>query len=142
MKKAASNEAFKWLNGEKLKLKKIQEIKYENLEMQPYLSNPLVSIQPLMFLFHLNSRMVFVRANYHHMYKDEICQLCCQLPGQQSRDTQQHLMECRTLNSETELGQVGLDYEQIFSNNLQKQASVTLLMESKFKKRNKIESEQ
>ena len=119
MKKAASNEAFKWLNGEKLKLKKIKEIKYENLEMQSYLSNPLVSIQSSKFLFHLHSRMEFVRANYHHMYKDEICQLCCQLPGQQSRDTQEHLMVCRTLNSDTEIGQVGLDYQQIFSNNLE-----------------------
>ena len=51
-------------------------------------------------------------------------------------------MVCRTLNSDTEIGQVGLDYQQIFSNNLEKQASVTLILESKFKKRNKIESEQ
>ena len=138
----ASHLAFKWLSEEKLKLKKIKGIKHEKLEMQLYLSNPLVSIQTSKFLFHLRSKMVFVRANFRHMYKDEICQLCCQLPGQQSVDTQEHLLSCSKLNIDTEVGKVGLDYENIFSSNLENQARITLLLESKFEKRKKLESEE
>ena len=140
--KAASHLAFKWLSEEKLKLKKIKGIKHEKLEMQLYLSDPLVPIQTSKFLFHLRARMLFVRANFRHMYKDEICQLCCQLPGQQSVDTQEHLLSCSKLNIDTEVGKVGLDYENIFSSNLENQARITLLLESKFEKRKKLESEE
>ena len=141
VKNAASNAAFKWLNIVKANLSKVKDTKHEKFEMQKYLSNPLLSIDRTKFLFHLRSRMLFLRANYRHLYNDDICPLCCNLPGQRTRDTQEHLLLCKKLKCDTDVGQAEQGYDDIFSPDLEQQARITILLENKYKLRKKIESE-
>ena len=141
VKNAASNAAFKWLNIVKANLSKVKDTKHEKFEMQKYLSNPLLSIDRIKFLFHLRSRMLFLCANYRHLYNDDICPLCCNLPGQRTWDTQEHLLLCKKLQCDTDVGQAEQGYDDIFSPDLEQQARITILLENKYKLRKKIESE-
>ena len=62
-------------------MKKIENTKHFQLEIQPYLC----------------PKMLFLRANYRHLYNDVICPLCFKLPGQNSCVTQEHLLLCKML---------------------------------------------
>ena len=48
---------------------------------------------------------------------------------------QQHLLEYILLNSNSELIYSNMQYDDIYENNISKQAKVTILLESKYKKR-------
>ena len=98
VKKAAANEALKFLNKTKSELNKVKCVQHNKLEMQKYLSAPLISTDQSKFLFHLRSRMLFLKSNFRHMHKEDICPLCPTIPGQEkSRDSQEHLLVCKIL---------------------------------------------
>ena len=85
--------------------------------------------------------MLFLRDNYHHMFKDYSCPLCAK-PGQNIDslcDTQQHLLQCILLNSNSELIDSNMHYDDIYEYDIIKQAKVTILLESKYKKRKQLE---
>ena len=91
-------------------------------------------------LVHLRSRMLFLRENYSHMYTDTFCRLCSK-PGESVErfsDTQEHLLTCTMLNSSSEISETGLMYRDIYGTDINKQAKMTILIESKYRKRNKL----
>ena len=77
------------LNQEKEKLRKVAEIPYTKLEMQTYLSDPLIPHRMKQLAFKWRSRMIEVGWNYGR--KDK-CPLCLN-----HDDTQAHLLECENL---------------------------------------------
>ena len=100
VKLAASQDALKWLNSQKLQLNKVKNMNHEKLEIQPYFSSPNLSTHQKKFLFTVRSRILFVRSNFNHMYKDVFCQLCSKTEQLKERfcDSQQHLLTCLFLN--------------------------------------------
>ena len=140
VKHAASEAAFKWLNGKKAELKKMKDIQYKKLEIQDYLLSPSLSTHQTKFLLQLRSRMLPLRTNYHKMYKDDNCPLCS-LSGQGERfsDSQQHLLSCNVLSSDTDINEIDLRYSDIFGSDVNKQSKMTILLSNKYKKRKHLE---
>ena len=63
--------------------------------------------------------MIFVRANFRHLYDSENCPLCLSKSGKISRDSQEHLLECEVLKENSDLCETGTKYEEIFSDHLE-----------------------
>ena len=141
VKLAASQDALKWLNSQKLKLNKVKNMNHEKLEIQPYFSSPNLSTHQKKFLFTVRSRMLFVRSNFNHMYKDVFCQLCSKTEQLKERfcDSQQHLLTCLFLNCSLSICEPGIKYEDIFHSDIIKQEKITILLESRYQKRKQIE---
>ena len=92
VKTSVSREAFKWLSLNKTELKKVKNVKHDQHEIQKYLSSSILSVEQAQFLFHLRTKMIFLRNNYRNMQKEEFCPLC-EKQGQKVLDNQEHLLE-------------------------------------------------
>ena len=132
---AARAEAFIWLSKKKANSEKVKHIPHGRLATQEYLSKPILSVEQSKFLFHLRSRMIFVRKNYSKMQKESTCPLCS-TEEKTSSDSQEHLLECTKLtDNSSEISEQGLKYSDIFSQNSEKQAKMTIILENKYKRR-------
>ena len=135
---AVEKEAFSWLLEKQQKSEKVKNISYAKLELQNHLVKPVLTIDQTKFLIALRSRMLFVRANYPSMQNEQFCPVCSS-EVEKVLDTQEHLLDCKTLNRNcTEIIQSAIRYEDIFSENQNKQAEVTLILESRFLLRKKL----
>ena len=84
--------------------------------------------------------MLFLRSNYQHMYEDEYCPICSSnTSGERFRDNQEHLLSCNMLCNATDIKSIGVCYSDLFGQNQELQAKVTILLESKYKLRKQIE---
>ena len=138
VKKSVSREAFKWLSLKKTELKKVKNVKHETLEIQKYLTSSILSVEQTQFLFHLRTKMLFLRNNYKNMQKEEFCPLC-EKTGQKHLDNQEHLLECKMLDTVTDLTEQQLSYNDMYSDDLTKQDKITIVLESKYKLRKILE---
>ena len=127
----------------KSKSEKVKSVPYgTSLEIQKYLAHPILSISQTKFLFAARAKMLFVRSNYPHMYSDRICQLCISNTNKHT-DNQEHLMTCEKLNmNNTQIIQSEANYEDLFCYNLEKQATVLLTIEHRYKLRKRLIDEQ
>ena len=73
VKTSVSREAFKWLSLNKTELKKVKNIEHVQHDIQKYLSSSILSVEQAQFLFHLRTKMLFLRNNYRNMQKEEFC---------------------------------------------------------------------
>ena len=139
VQKAIKAQAFSWLLWKKSKSEKVKSVPHgTSLEMQKYLAHPVLSISQTKFLFAARAKMLFVRSNYPHMYSDKICQLCMNNNNKQT-DNQEHLLCCEKLNkNNTQIIQSEANYEDLFSYNLNKQATISLIIESRYKIRKSL----
>ena len=138
---AAEKEAFSWLLEKKEKSEKVKSISYTRLELQNYLAHPLLTIDQTKFLIAVRARMLFVRANYPNMQNEKFCPLCT-TELEKVLDTQEHLLDCKIINLNcTEIIQSDIKYEEVFSDNLNKQAEVSLILENRFAMRKKLISQ-
>ena len=140
VKKSAEQQAFKWLNKKKAELKKVKSISHVQFKMEKYLSSPILSVDQTKFLFHLRTKMLFLRTNYRNMQKDDYCPLCAN-NEEKELDNQQHLLQCKMLCSVSDIQDKKVCYDDIFSNDLCSQAKVTILLESKYKQRKLMEEQ-
>ena len=109
---------------------KVKHIKYNKLEIQPYLYSPLFSRKEQSTLFRLRSRTIpGIRNDFKGMYKDDVsCPVC---PPNMHLDTIQNLVTCPTIQAIMQSR--GLDssnlpeYQDIFSNDVAKQHKATVL---------------
>ena len=84
--------------------------------------------------------MLFLRSNYKHMYDDEFCPLCSTKSSvERFRDNQEHLLSCKMLCNTTDIRNIGVCYSDIFGQDQELQAKVTILLENKYKQRKQIE---
>ena len=130
--------AFEWLSKKKEKSKKVKDIPHGRLEVQKYLSEPVLSNDQTKFLFNLRAKMIFVRENYPNMQSDKSCPLCS-TDDRQPSDNQEHLLECSILNSSCfDITEQDSSYSDIFSDNQEKQAKITLLLETRYNQRKRL----
>ena len=136
---AVEAQAVSWLFLKKSKSEKVKSVPHgPTLHMQKYLVNPVLSIGQTKFLFAVRAKMLFVCSNYPHMYSDRICQLCMNNNNKQT-DDQEHLLSCIKLNENNkDIIQSEAKYEDIFSHNLNKQAKMSCLIESRYKLRKSL----
>ena len=101
---------------------------------------PLLTIQTK-FLIAVRARMLFVRASYPNMQNEKFCPLCI-TELEKVLDTQEHLLDCKIINLNcTEIIQSDIKYEELFSDNVNKQAEVSLILENRFAIRKKLISQ-
>ena len=83
--------------------------------------------------------MVFVRANYRKMQMSPFCPLC--LSGVANVfDTQEHLIICEKLAMNfKDVIESDAPYNNLFSDNQQKQARISLILESRYRMRVKLQ---
>ena len=142
VKTAANIQAFKWLTDKKLSSKKIMYIQHPAFGMQGYLTSQTLSVEQRKFLMHARSRMLKLRLNYKNMHESDSCPLCSSSPipsVDNYKDSQEHLLICSELSSNTEMMPDNLEYRDIFSDKVDRQEKVTLILEEKFRLRKKLE---
>ena len=119
--------AFNYLRKEQKCHSKIEHIKYEKLEIQPYLCSPMFSRKEQSTLFRLRSRTIpGIRNDFRGMYKDDIyCPVC---PPNMHIDTIQNLITCPTIQALMQSRGWDLpEYQDIFSKDVAKQHMATVL---------------
>ena len=87
-------------------------------------------------LFALRARMTAVKCNFRNNYYDLSCPICM---NPNSEDSKLHLMHCNTLmNGENILMKNKLSYTDIYSSDVQRQATIVRFFEALFLKRRKL----
>ena len=121
----------------------MKHVTHYELKMEAYLSSPVIYNFQTKYLFHVRCWMLFLRSNYSHMYKDDYCPLCSgsNINVPQFIDTQEHLLTCDKLSTESEVIETGSTYTDIFSKDVEKQAKLTLLLSTKYNRRTQLEKE-
>ena len=134
VKKAAKLKAFEWLISEKDKLSKVKNVIFNELKMQTFLCPNNLEINQQKLLFQLRSRMTNLKENYKHKYKILLCPIC-----QKDGDSQSHLLICEELNRGIQfISDQTILVEDIFCDNLDKQANATRLFETLLNLRTKL----
>ena len=84
------------------------------------------------FLFAARGKMLFLRANYPNIEADNFCPLC--VTGvKQVLDTQEHLLYCEKLNNTRDLIEPCTQYGDLFSENVEKQKKIVIILERRYK---------
>ena len=137
VKKNVMNAAFVYLKGLQLTHSKMKNVHYEKFEISKYLSSPMFSRNDRCLLLALRTRTLRgIRSDFPGLYKDKMCPLGC---GDQ--DTIPNILKCSALNKLQKSADViieNVQYEDIFSNNIQKQKQVTALYDNLIEIRNRI----
>merc|ERR1712179_476095 len=89
------------------------------------------------FLFQLRSRMIDVKTNFKNNNSDLSCPLC-----DIKEDDQKHVLECPTLlNNTSDVAEGNISYDDIFSNDVLKQAKILRIFNYSWKKRKDLMKE-
>ena len=104
IKYLATKAAFSQLIKEQYEHKKVKEIRYEELMLQPYLECESFTEKYKVMLTALRSQCLRgIRKNFSKMYKSDLnCPLMCVNQNPQE-DTQSHLITCKKLSNEKEI---------------------------------------
>lgn len=109
---------------------KMDNIQYDNLKKQNYLSSNLFP-QRAKLLFKLRTHMLDVKYNFKNMFKeDTLCPLC-----QKHNDSQEHLLSCEKIH-ETPI--ITTRYMDLFSKNIKMQLQIFKALEESWDKRKKL----
>ena len=82
------------LMTEKERKEKGENLKYKNLDIQPYLLNEKFKSRDALFLFKIRTEMLDVRKNFKNKFMNNMtCPAC-----QSHTDTQQDILKCSALN--------------------------------------------
>ena len=118
--------AFRYLTAQQTTHSKVKNIKYEKLEVQPYLTSQLFNNQETRLLTALRSRThKGFKHNFSNLYGGHIqCPLnCSEDPENPNIDSQQHLLECSKVLQEFETSDISnekVNYNDIFGANTKK----------------------
>ena len=129
--------AMKYLNKIKNSHSKVENINYENLQVQPYLVDTKFTTNEKQLLFRLRTRMTNVKLNFRSSYQDLSCNLC----ASNSLQSDIHLLECETLIDKCSQlrNDIASEYEDIFGS-LSEQLSITKLYTSVFENKTQLEA--
>ena len=140
VKAKVRNAALQFLNQLKLKHSKMDQLKYDKLEVQQYLTSPLFNNESRTLLLRLRTRTVNgIRADFRGLYADISCPLGC---GHD--DTLANILTCTVLRSHhtsAHVSQSDIRFEDIFSLDIRKQKEVTELYRQLLDIRNKMTSQ-
>ena len=88
IKKKIFDISFEFLLKNKNEHSKMDDLSYENLEMQSYLKTDEISTKEAKSIFKYRTRMALVKANFSSQFIDMYCPECTL-----HLDTQEHLLE-------------------------------------------------
>ena len=97
IQKKLKTAVFKELKAKQLTHTKVNEIKYSQMKIQPYMTNTSFTNNMVKVLFNMRSSMTRnLKGNFSSMFKDNMrCQLMCQEAN--AIDCQSHLLHCQSL---------------------------------------------
>ena len=140
VKNKVRNAAFIYLQEMQKKHSKMQLIEYETFKLQDYLCNPMFNNESRNLLFRLRTRTVNgIRSDFKGMYSDTRCPVGC---GKD--DTIPHLLSCTVLGrhkKSTNISLCNMKYEDIFSEDVHKQKSITEMFRQILEIRNELLSQ-
>ena len=140
VKSKVRNAAFKDLIKIQQTHSKMKLIEYKTFKMQEYLSSPLFNNEARNLLFRLRTRTVSgIKSDFKGVYNDITCPLGCR-----EIDTLPHLLTCSVIlkhHKSNSLSIVNHKYEDIFSENIQIQKSVTEIYQQVLQIRNELISQ-
>lgn len=138
IKKDIKEAAFNYLTEKQKEHSKVKDIQYVSLSTQKYLLSPVFTNEEVRLLFALRSRGTECKSNFKQKYAHT--NLLCFLCKAQNED-QQHILSCKVIQKEfktDELSNGIIKYEDIFSEEISKQKTVTSLFNKLFKIRNTL----
>ena len=92
-----------------------------NFKLQPYLTSDKLTTREKKLLFSLRTRSIDVKRNYKNKFKFNMsCSLC---RDDSQEETETHLLECSKII--TKINTKDVKYEDIFSENIDKQVKIT-----------------
>ena len=136
VKDAAEKASLEYLLHQKQNMSKISHIKYTKLHMQEYLKASTFTNKEAETLCNARGRMIDVKANYKGSHTDLSCPPQC---DKNNLDTQSHLLSCDNLHGQDiQIVNTNQSYEDIFSDNVDKQLITTRVLINKLELRKKI----
>ena len=123
--------------SEKQKLSKGKNLNYPSLQTQNYLkSGTGLSTQDLKQIYSVRTRNLFLKTNFPGMFSDDQCvNTNCE-----ERDTEFHLFYSECFNNGNTIVQSDLEFDDIYSNNVQKQKIIKDIIVDKYQRRLNIVS--
>ena len=109
-------------------------MKYKTLETQKYLrpeSN--LSLTMMRRIFQLRTRNLLLKRNFPNQFSD----LSCVVPECDKEDSQPELIKCEYLEPKNTIGQTGIEYDDLFSDSVEKQVVITQMIYQKYQSRKK-----
>ena len=139
VRKKIKEAAFEELKRKQMSHSKVNEITYEKLEKQPYLTSALFSNDDVEILSNLRSHTTRgIRSNFSQLYKNNTnCPLKCWSPEESPlKDTQEHLMVCQKIEINTNnVSKEKIKYHDIYGN-VNKQKEIVTLYKQLLDERN------
>ena len=134
------NAAFKYLKELQEKHSKMQSIRYTTMKMQEYLSSPMFDNESRSLLLRLRTRTVSgIKCDFKGLYTDTACPVKC---GQE--DTIPHLLSCiilRKYHRSKDISMIDCRHEDIYSEDVRKQKSITEIFKQLLQVRNELISQ-
>ena len=128
LKSAVNCEAYKFLSDSKQDKSKIRDLKYSDLQLQPYLrAGRTTTIQEKCHIFKSRTRMLDLRANFKVGQVDLRCTKC----DTGEEETQPHLLTCPGL-SDTSVVTVVPEYEQLLDQDPDRVEKLGRILQQKF----------
>ena len=134
LKEAISKAAFEFLLTKKTQQSKGKEVQYNKLETQKYLrpeSN--LSLTMMRRIFQLRTRNLLIKRNFPNKFSD----WSCVVPECDKEDSQPELLKCEYLDPKSTIGQNGIEYDDLFSDSVEKQVLITRIIYQKYQSRDK-----
>ena len=132
---AVNKAAFQYLIEKKRLQSKISHIEYNSLSMQQYLRPGTILNSTAKYHFKARSSMLDLRGNFKNNFKnDNFCQGCL---NRSEPETQMHTYYCNSLSS-SEIQTSNVQYDDLFSQDSEKQLIVSQSLKKRIEKRNQL----
>ena len=141
IKKCTKRATFNNLITKQAKHTKVNTIKYIQLETQKYMLSPIFINEEVNQLYALRSRTTNCKMNFKNRHNQD--NLLCDLCFTENQD-QKHLLKCKVIERKLKSQQVTknvMEYENIYSSDVNKQKEITSLFMDIFKIKNELEQE-
>ena len=135
VRNACLKTTFNYLLSEKEKLSKGKQIKYNSFKIQNYMKPGTgLSTQDIKLIYSIRTRNLYLKTNFPGMFDNDKCvNSSCQ-----EKDNEFHLFYSKCFSEENTLVRSGIEYENIFSNNVRQQKVVKDILMTRYEKRLKI----
>lgn len=115
VKGKANEAALNYLNSLKLTHSKLDNLKYSELQIQPYLINRSIYTPMAQQVFNWRTRMANFRSNFSHGNEDLTCPMGCL-----HLDSQENILKCEIIQDNIDIDVSSVNYFNIFSSDIQK----------------------
>lgn len=131
IKKAVRNKSFKILENIKQTHSKVNKLKHQKLEMQPYfLPNRLKCTQEdIQLIFKMRSNITRVKMNMQQIYDTHECSMCMK-----ENETQEHIYKCEEIWKlrEKKYEKI-IEYEKILTGNVMEKLEIAKIFKENMK---------